>query len=281
MELPRSGHTNSFKPFPAQVSLHLNQKCQSTTKHLGRLQRNHKPSWKWRATSSLLPGRNNVLCCSLSKSVLSLDLPSTWLWAALKGAWNTPQKGPWGHRTVKLIVFYVYFHLCWWQTHLPALAEQHQHCSGCPVAHLPFVTLLWVSLLQGRAEGLQDRPCAGHGCALLVRAQQWQRLHRRPLQGLPGPTPLQLHEETLSAAVRLKISLCAPSCPNDSSEQQLSACHTGVTAGDPATVCFVLSVFQSHVNSLLCWEMKSVIKWHAGLEEVSSSFCYLLACKFY
>lgn len=29
-----------------QVSLHLNQKCISTTKDLGKLQRNHKPPWK-------------------------------------------------------------------------------------------------------------------------------------------------------------------------------------------------------------------------------------------
>lgn len=63
----RLGCVKSFKPLFDQVSLHLNQKCISTTKDLGKLQRNHKPPWKWKATSSLLPG-NNVLYCSLSKS---------------------------------------------------------------------------------------------------------------------------------------------------------------------------------------------------------------------
>lgn len=115
MELQRSGHTNSFKPLPDQVSLHLNQKCQSTTKHLGKLQRNHKPSWKWRATSSLWPGRNQVLYCSLSKSVLSLELPGIWLWTGLKSVWN-PQN------EVKLIVFCGYFHFL--------LAEDTSPCFG-------------------------------------------------------------------------------------------------------------------------------------------------------
>lgn len=60
-----------------QVSLHLNQKCISTTKDLGKLQRNHKPPWKWKETNSLLLGRNNVLDCSLYYFLLFLIISLT------------------------------------------------------------------------------------------------------------------------------------------------------------------------------------------------------------
>lgn len=48
------------------------------------------------------------------------------------------------------------------------------------------------SSLQGTTERLPDRASVGDGCPLLVCAQQREGLHRRPLQGLPGASALQL-----------------------------------------------------------------------------------------
>lgn len=39
-------HAKSFESLFDQVSSHLNQKCISTTKDLGKFQKNHKPPWK-------------------------------------------------------------------------------------------------------------------------------------------------------------------------------------------------------------------------------------------
>jgi len=59
--------------------------------------------------------------------------------------------------------------------------------------------VLAASSSQGAAEGLQDGPRARDRRAVLVCAQQRERFHRRPLQGLPRPPPVQLSEETLNA----------------------------------------------------------------------------------
>lgn len=122
---------------------------------------------------------------------------------------------------------------CWWKTGLPALAEQHQYWAGCPVSPCPFA-MLWPSFGCPLPAGACRRTtgqtvCRGLTCCagLCTTVAKASSTATTGITWSPTSTASWRNPECSSLVS--KKSPSAPSCLNNSSEQQLSACHTRVT----------------------------------------------------